>query len=85
MSTVAPSLQESTPESSEIPSNSANAPLQVGSGMDFAGGLGMGLMSLEGCAVQFGILPTVLPRENCSVQAEHALRKLGRFPRTDRF
>ncbi len=56
--------------------------LQVGSAMNFADALG-GLMSLEGSAVQFGILPVELPRENCSVEAENILRKLGRFPRTD--
>ncbi len=44
---------------------------------------GMGLMSLEGVAVQFGILPITLPRENCTVEAENALRKLGRFPKSE--
>lgn len=42
-----------------------------------------GIMSLEGTAVQFGLLPVTLPRETCSVEAENALRRLGRFPRTD--
>ncbi len=42
-----------------------------------------GLLSLEGTAVQFGLLPVTLPRETCSVEAENALRKLGRFPTTD--
>ncbi|MDF1812549.1 MAG: GspE/PulE family protein [Verrucomicrobiales bacterium] len=45
--------------------------------------LGMGLMSLEGTAVQFGVLPVELPREACSIAAETLLRKLGRFPQTD--
>ncbi|MDF1755858.1 MAG: GspE/PulE family protein [Verrucomicrobiales bacterium] len=49
----------------------------------FAEALGMGLMSLEGTAVQFGILPVSLPRESCSIGAETALRRLGRFPQTD--
>ncbi|MAS93029.1 MAG: hypothetical protein CMO55_07505 [Verrucomicrobiales bacterium] len=48
----------------------------------FAAGFG-GLMSLEGTAVQFGLLPVKLPRETCSVEAENALRRLGRFPKTD--
>ncbi|MEX2578578.1 MAG: GspE/PulE family protein [Verrucomicrobiales bacterium] len=48
----------------------------------FASGLG-DLMSLEGTAVQFGLLPVTLPRETCSVEAENALRRLGRFPRTE--
>ncbi|NLT70648.1 MAG: type II/IV secretion system protein [Verrucomicrobiaceae bacterium] len=48
----------------------------------FASGL-EGLMSLEGTAVQFGILPVKLPRETCSVDAENLLRRLGRFPQTD--
>ncbi|MEM7602078.1 MAG: hypothetical protein AAF357_11770, partial [Verrucomicrobiota bacterium] len=42
-----------------------------------------GLMSLEGTAVQFGLLPVKLARETCSVEAENALRRLGRFPKTD--
>jgi len=42
-----------------------------------------GIMSLEGTAVQFGLLPVNLPRETCSVEAENTLRRLGRFPRTD--
>ncbi|MCB1229609.1 MAG: type II/IV secretion system protein [Verrucomicrobiae bacterium] len=44
---------------------------------------GGGLMSLEGTAVQFGIVPVKLPRETCSVEAEALLRKLGRFPQSD--
>ncbi len=40
-------------------------------------------MSLEGNAVQFGLLPVTLPRETCSVEAENTLRRLGRFPHTD--
>ena len=44
---------------------------------------GGGLMSLEGTAVQFGILPVTLPRETCSIEAEATLRKLGRFPQSD--
>lgn len=51
-------------------------------GSGFALDLG-GLMSLEGTAVQFGLLPVTLPRETCSVEAENALRRLGRFPKTD--
>ena len=42
-----------------------------------------GLMSLEGSAVQFGLLPVKLPRENCSVDAENTVRKLGRMPASD--
>ncbi|MDF1825645.1 MAG: GspE/PulE family protein [Verrucomicrobiales bacterium] len=42
-----------------------------------------GFMSLEGTAVQFGLLPVKLPRDTCSVEAENALRRLGRFPSTD--
>lgn len=48
------------------------------------GGFGLGgLMSLEGTAVQFGLLPVTLPRDTCSVEAENILRRLGRFPKTD--
>ncbi|MBL9154796.1 MAG: type II/IV secretion system protein [Verrucomicrobiales bacterium] len=49
-------------------------------GMD---AFGAGLISLEGTAVQFGIVPVRLPRETCSVEAEATLRKLGRFPNTN--
>ncbi|MEM6916862.1 MAG: hypothetical protein AAF491_09880, partial [Verrucomicrobiota bacterium] len=42
-----------------------------------------GFMSLEGTAVQFGLLPVSLPRETCTVEAETILRRLGRFPSTD--
>ena len=52
-------------------------------GNAFADTIGLGLMSLEGTAVQFGILPVKLPRESCSIAAENILRKLGRFPKTD--
>ena len=48
----------------------------------FLGGFD-GLMSIEGTAVQFGILPVKLPRETCSVEAENLLRRLGRFPHSD--
>lgn len=48
----------------------------------FMGGL-EGLMSLEGTAVQFGIVPVKLPRETCSVEAEGLLRRLGRFPHSN--
>lgn len=54
----------------------------VSTASPFAAGL-EGLMSLEGTAVQFGILPVKLPRETCSVDAENLLRKLGRFPQSD--
>lgn len=47
-----------------------------------AGGL-EGFMSLEGTAVQFGLLPVTLARETCSVEAETTLRRLGRFPQTN--
>ncbi len=63
----------------------APAPSQAGgipsSGLDDL--FGGGLMSLEGTAVQFGIIPVKLPRETCSVEAEAILRKLGRFPQSD--
>jgi len=42
-----------------------------------------GLMSLEGTAVQFGLLPVKLARETCSVEAEKVVRRLGRHPRSE--
>jgi type II secretory ATPase GspE/PulE/Tfp pilus assembly ATPase PilB-like protein len=39
------------------------------------------LLSLEGLALQNGIMPLKLPRENCSPEAEKAVRLLGRVPR----
>ncbi len=83
MSTAAPITAKTDFQMDSPGPNPVDALLQVGSGMDFSGGLGSGLISLEGTAVQFGILPTVFPRENCSQEAENVLRKLGRFPRTD--
>ncbi|MFV1994796.1 MAG: GspE/PulE family protein [Verrucomicrobiales bacterium] len=41
-----------------------------------------GLVSIEGVAVQFGLLPVNLSRESCSVEAESLVRKLGRAPTT---
>lgn len=66
-----------------LPSSLQSA-LSVGSSAStpFVGGLD-GLMSLEGMAVQFGILPVHLPRESCTVEAESQLRRLGRFPKSD--
>ncbi|MDF1659272.1 MAG: GspE/PulE family protein [Verrucomicrobiales bacterium] len=66
------------------PFESATAPASAG--QDAGNGFGTsldGFMSLEGTAVQFGLLPVKLPRETCSVEAENALRRLGRFPTTD--
>lgn len=42
-----------------------------------------GLISLEGMAVQFGMLPVKLARETCSVEAENLIRRLGRNPRSE--
>ncbi|MBL9115425.1 MAG: type II/IV secretion system protein [Verrucomicrobiaceae bacterium] len=39
------------------------------------------LLSLEGLALQNGIIPLKLSRENCSPEAEQAVRLLGRVPR----
>ncbi|MEM9283129.1 MAG: GspE/PulE family protein [Verrucomicrobiota bacterium] len=53
-------------------------------GSESAFGTGLeGFMSLEGTAVQFGILPVKLPRETCTVEAENTLRRIGRFPTSD--
>ncbi len=40
-----------------------------------------GLLSIEGVALQNGILPVTLVRESCSPEAERAVRILGRVPR----
>lgn len=40
-----------------------------------------GLLSLEGIALQNGLIPLQLSRENCSPEAEQAVRLLGRVPR----
>ncbi len=40
------------------------------------------LVSIEGIAVQFGMLPVELPREACTADAERLVRLLGRSPRT---
>lgn len=41
------------------------------------------LVSLEGVAVHFGILPVELPRASCNAEGEMLVRKLGRWPRSD--
>ncbi|MEO0413950.1 MAG: GspE/PulE family protein [Verrucomicrobiota bacterium] len=40
------------------------------------------LMSLEGTAVQYGLLPVELPREACSIEAETLIRRVGKIPHT---
>jgi type II secretory ATPase GspE/PulE/Tfp pilus assembly ATPase PilB-like protein len=73
-------------QAATFPPMPASRPMGATSGMTsptpFMGGLD-GLMSLEGAAVQFGIIPVKLPRETCSVEAENLLRRLGRFPHSD--
>ncbi len=39
------------------------------------------LLSLEGVALQNGLIPLTLSRENCSPEAEQMVRNLGRVPR----
>jgi type II secretory ATPase GspE/PulE/Tfp pilus assembly ATPase PilB-like protein len=43
---------------------------------------GEALLSIEGVAVQFGILPVSLPRLTCTADAENLVRLLGRAPHT---
>jgi len=43
---------------------------------------GEGLISIEGTALQFGILPVDLPRQACTADAESLVRLLGRTPHT---
>lgn len=38
------------------------------------------ILSVEGLAMQYGMLPVTLLRESCSPEAERAVRKLGRVP-----
>ncbi len=40
----------------------------------------VGIVSLEGLALQNGLMPLYLMRESCSPDAERAVRKLGRLP-----
>jgi hypothetical protein len=44
------------------------------------GGESNALVSMEGVAVQYGLLPVELPRASCNVEAETLVRKLGRWP-----
>jgi type II secretory ATPase GspE/PulE/Tfp pilus assembly ATPase PilB-like protein len=41
------------------------------------------LVSMEGIAVQYDLLPVDLPRASCNVEAENLVRKLGRWPLTE--
>jgi type II secretory ATPase GspE/PulE/Tfp pilus assembly ATPase PilB-like protein len=47
------------------------------------GGEASALVSMEGVAVQYGLLPVDLPRASCNVEAEALVRKLGRWPSTE--
>ncbi len=40
----------------------------------------LAIQSIEGLAVQYGMLPVTLLRESCSPEAERLIRKLGRVP-----
>lgn len=78
MMPASPTLQEAAPpgmsgRAVDMP-DSPHA--EFGAGLD-------GFMSLEGTAVQFGVLPVELPRQTCSVEAETTLRRLGRFPQSN--
>ncbi len=79
VSTESMSLSLSSPPSSRplsVPGSQGQGSSSFVSGLE-------GLMSLEGTAVQFGLIPVKLPRETCSVDAENLLRRLGRFPQSD--
>ena len=67
------------------PSGVEAAPVAGSSFAADMGGAGLEdlMVSIEGIAVQFGLLPVTLVRTNCSAGAEAQLRKLGRFPRED--
>src|SRR5580698_1235395 len=39
-------------------------------------------VSLEGVALQYGVLPVTLLRESCTPDAEKTVRKLGRLPQS---
>jgi type II secretory ATPase GspE/PulE/Tfp pilus assembly ATPase PilB-like protein len=47
-----------------------------------AGASEAGVLSLEGLALQNGLMPVTLLRESCPPDAEKALRKLGHMPQT---
>lgn len=38
------------------------------------------ILSIEGLAIQYGLLPVTLMRESCTPEAERLIRKLGRVP-----
>ncbi|MDA7598031.1 GspE/PulE family protein [Verrucomicrobiales bacterium] len=84
MSTLTQEPPTQPQPASQVPNAAAPAPEQSPASMTagFSDAVG-GLMSMEGNAIQFGLLPVKLPREHCSVDAEIVLRKLGRFPQTD--
>jgi len=83
-----PPLDATTLEAMTDMSASVPAPLPVSAAPTVPGSIGVGgledsLVSIEGVAVQFGLLPVNLARTNCSADAEALMRKLGRFPRED--
>ena len=50
--------------------------------LDMAAQKAEGLVSLEGQAIQYGLVPVTLMREACTPEAEKLVRKLGRAPQT---
>ncbi len=46
------------------------------------GGSEAAVLSLEGLALQHGLMPVTLMRENCPPEAEKVLRRIGRMPST---
>ena len=71
MTTILP-MPASGPESFGDVSHSAESIIQAKEA---------GILSLEGVALQNGLIPVHLSRETCSPEAEQAVRLLGRVPR----
>jgi len=71
MTTILP-MPASGPESFGDVSHSAESIIQAKEA---------GILSLEGVALQNGLIPVHLSRETCSPEAEQTVRLLGRVPR----
>jgi len=60
----------------------ANSPAPLVGAAPVVAGKDNAILTIEGMALQGGLVPVTLLRETCSPDAEKALRKLGRMPQT---
>jgi len=62
--------------------NGASPPSNAPAGAVQTAGKETSIVSIEGAALQHGMMPVTMMRETCTPEAERLLRKLGRVPHT---